>query len=153
MSTNNAQNDAALRAIPSVDQLLRDEAMAPLKKSVGMPRLRAVVREVADELRQQIQAGQLAHESREALTAEAIQRVQSLCSQDKLAVLRRVINATGVVLHTNLGRAPLSAGARKAVSDEAAGYCTLEYDPSLGARGNRGAHVEQLLTELTGAEA
>lgn len=153
MSTNNVQIDSALRAIPSVDQLLRDEAMAPLKKSVGMPRLRAVVREVTDELRQQIQAGELAHHSREALAADAIQRVQSLCSQDKLAVLRRVINATGVVLHTNLGRAPLSAAARKAVSDEAAGYCTLEYDPSLGARGKRGAHVEQLLTELTGAEA
>jgi L-seryl-tRNA(Ser) seleniumtransferase len=152
MSNNALQSDSAMRAIPSVDQLLKTEAIAPLRKSVGMPRLRAVAREVAAELRNQIQAGLLADNSREALTAEAVQRIQSLCSQDKLAVLRRVINATGVVLHTNLGRAPLSAAARQAVSEEAAGYCTLEYDPSLGARGKRGARVEELLIELTGAE-
>lgn len=153
MSINNNQSDSALRAIPSVDQLLRAEAMAPLKKSVGMPRLRAVVREVADELRQQIQAGKLANHSREAVIAEAVQRIHSLCKQEDLAVLRRVINATGVVLHTNLGRAPLSAAARDAVAHEAAGYCTLEYNPALGARGKRGVHVEKLLMELTGAEA
>ncbi|HKY27341.1 MAG TPA: L-seryl-tRNA(Sec) selenium transferase [Pyrinomonadaceae bacterium] len=67
--------------------------------------------------------------------------------------LRRVINATGVVLHTNLGRASLSEAARQAVSREAGGYCTLEYDLETGARGRRGARVEDLLTELTGAEA
>ena len=67
--------------------------------------------------------------------------------------LRRAINATGVVLHTNLGRASLSDAARQAVSREAGGYCTLEYDLQSGARGRRGAHVEDLLTELTGAEA
>jgi L-seryl-tRNA(Ser) seleniumtransferase len=153
MSKNPANSDSTLRAIPSVDQLLRTDAIAPLRKSVGLPRLRAVAREVAAELRNQVQAGQFEDNSRETLTAEAVRRIQSLCRQDKLAVLRRVINATGVVLHTNLGRAPLSAAARKAISDEAAGYCTLEYDPSLGTRGKRGARVEELLIELTGAEA
>jgi L-seryl-tRNA(Ser) seleniumtransferase len=66
--------------------------------------------------------------------------------------LRRVVNATGVVLHTNLGRAPLSAAARERVAREAAGYCTLEYDTETGARGRRGARAEALLAELTGAE-
>ncbi|MEA2189318.1 MAG: L-seryl-tRNA(Ser) seleniumtransferase [Solirubrobacteraceae bacterium] len=67
--------------------------------------------------------------------------------------LRRVLNATGVVVHTNLGRAPLAAEARAAVARTAAGYSTLELDLSSGERGSRHAHVEELLRELTGAEA
>ena len=67
------------------------------------------------------------------------------------STVRRVINATGVILHTNLGRAPLSEAARNAVSN-AAGYCTLEYDLATGERGKRGAYAEKLLTQLTGAE-
>ncbi|HEV3471047.1 MAG TPA: L-seryl-tRNA(Sec) selenium transferase, partial [Pyrinomonadaceae bacterium] len=68
------------------------------------------------------------------------------------ATLRPVINATGVIIHTNLGRAPLSEAAREAVAREAAGYCTLEYDLAAGARGRRGARAEALLAELAGAE-
>ena len=67
--------------------------------------------------------------------------------------MQRVINATGVVIHTNLGRAPLSKNAQKAVADETAGYCTLEYDLETGKRGKRGGSIEKLLAELTGAEA
>jgi len=66
--------------------------------------------------------------------------------------LRRVVNATGVVLHTNLGRAPLAAPARRAVDEVAAGYATLEYDVDAGARGSRHVHAASLLRELTGAE-
>ena len=67
--------------------------------------------------------------------------------------LRRVLNATGVVVHTNLGRAPLAAEARAAVAAVADGYCNLELDLASGARGSRQAHVEELLRELTGAQA
>jgi L-seryl-tRNA(Ser) seleniumtransferase len=67
--------------------------------------------------------------------------------------LRRVLNATGVIVHTNLGRAPLSAAAREAISRAAAGYSNLELDLATGERGSRQAHVEALLCELTGAEA
>jgi L-seryl-tRNA(Ser) seleniumtransferase len=67
--------------------------------------------------------------------------------------LRRVLNATGVIVHTNLGRAPLPEAALDAVREAAAGYSTLEYDVEAGARGSRHAHVEGLLRELTGAEA
>ncbi len=67
-------------------------------------------------------------------------------------MLRRVINASGVILHTNLGRAPLAEAARRAISEEAAGYCTLEYDTTTGARGRRGARAEKLLAELAGTE-
>ncbi|MGI9036529.1 MAG: L-seryl-tRNA(Sec) selenium transferase, partial [Pyrinomonadaceae bacterium] len=66
--------------------------------------------------------------------------------------LQKVINATGVIIHTNLGRAPLSENARRAMADAASGYCNLEYDLSNGKRGRRGAYTEQLLAELTGAE-
>ena len=67
--------------------------------------------------------------------------------------LRRVLNATGVIVHTNLGRAPLAAAAREAVARAAEGYGNLELDLETGARGSRHAHVEPLLRELTGAEA
>jgi L-seryl-tRNA(Ser) seleniumtransferase len=104
-------------------------------------------------MRQQFLSAPLADSTRDGLLEEAVQRIQSLCEAEALSALRRVINATGVILHTNLGRAPLSDAARRAVANEAAGYCTLEYDPTTGARGKRGGHVEDLLTQLTGAEA
>src|SRR6185503_9977862 len=67
--------------------------------------------------------------------------------------LRRVLNATGIVLHTNLGRAPLSPAARAAVDEAARGYCSVEFDLETGRRGERGVGVERWLTRLTGAEA
>jgi L-seryl-tRNA(Ser) seleniumtransferase len=115
--------------------------------------LRAVARDVAAELREELLAGSVADPSKDALLDEAVQRIDAICEQERLSSLRRVINATGVILHTNLGRAPLSQKARQAIAQEAAGYCTLEYDPAIGARGKRGAHVEDLLIQLTGAEA
>jgi L-seryl-tRNA(Ser) seleniumtransferase len=90
--------------------------------------------------------------TREALLAEAARRLALAATREQARGLRRVINATGVVLHTNLGRAPLSEAARRAVSQEAAGYCTLEYDTETGSRGRRGARAAELLAELTGAE-
>ena len=80
-------------------------------------------------------------------------RLVRACAREKELGLRRVINATGVILHTNLGRAPLAEEARRMVSAEAARYCTLEYDTEAGERGSRGARVEMLLAELTGAES
>jgi L-seryl-tRNA(Ser) seleniumtransferase len=149
--------DLTLRAIPSIDQLLRTEAVAELRCAVGMSRLTTIARAVTDEMRKQIQS-QVSTEPatehpRDDLLDEAVRRIQSICDRDSLSVLRRVINATGVILHTNLGRAPLSEAARNALVHQAAGYCTLEYDPSVGARGKRGGHAEELLTQLTGAEA
>lgn len=145
--------EVTLRAIPSVDQLLRTEALAKMRSSVGMSRLTTIAREVTDEMRRQIQSEVLREHTKDELLAEAVERIQSLCERDSLSVIRRVINATGVILHTNLGRAPLSEAARKSLAHEAAGYCTIEYDPSVGSRGKRGGRVEELLTQLTGAEA
>src|SRR6185503_10625726 len=150
---SNNQKAAAMQAIPSIDQLLRMPDLARLRKSVGLPHLRTIAREVVDELREQLQANGLNDATRAALMGQAVKEIQSRCEHESLSALRRVINATGVIVHTNLGRAPLSEAARKAVLEEAAGYCTLEYDPNIGERGRRGAYVEELLIQLTGAEA
>jgi len=103
-------------------------------------------------MRVRAQSNGLIDDSKETLLAAAVGRLEEVCRGETQARLRRVINATGVILHTNLGRAPLSEAARTAVQ-EASGYCTLEYDPSTGSRGKRGGQVEELLTQLTGAEA
>ena len=152
MVNQTAAKSSTLRAIPSVDQLLHTDAATELRLSVGLPRLTAIAREVTEELRAGAQSGALMEDSKEALLALATNRLNEVCRVEQLARLRRVINATGVIVHTNLGRAPLSEGARNAV-EEASRYCTLEYDPSTGARGKRGQRVEELLTQLTGAEA
>jgi L-seryl-tRNA(Ser) seleniumtransferase len=153
MSEPATAKTTALRLLPSVDQLLRTEAALKLRNLVGLPRLTALARVVAEEMRAEIRASEKANAyTREALLLQSEQRLENACAHESKAGIRRVINATGVILHTNLGRAPLSQAARDAVASEAAGYCTLEYDSVSGSRGRRGARVEELLVELTGAE-
>jgi L-seryl-tRNA(Ser) seleniumtransferase len=85
--------------------------------------------------------------------AAAENRLENAWASEQMAGTHRVINATGVVIHTNLGRAPLSENARQAIAGEASGYCTLEYDLETGKRGRRGERAENLLAELTGTES
>ncbi|HEV7842552.1 MAG TPA: hypothetical protein VGO69_02595, partial [Pyrinomonadaceae bacterium] len=152
------RNKNLLRALPSVDAMLRTPEARLLREKVGAQRLAELAREVTGELRAKLQGLAKDYEStnsdhtREALLIEAMRSLERACEREALFGLRRVINATGVILHTNLGRAPLAEAARLAVSDEAARYCTLEYDVEAGGRGRRGAQVERLLSELTGAE-
>src|SRR6185503_9857158 len=152
----------SLRLLPSVDALLRTEIAQSLKATVGARRLAAVARDITEELRAEIREGKVAlgasaggsgPVSQDTLLVEATRRLELSCRCEVSSGLRRVINATGVILHTNLGRAPLSDEARRAIAAEAGRYCTLEYDLESGARGKRGSRVEQLLAELTGAEA
>ena len=148
-----------LRALPSVDALLQTETARTLKPCVGAEHLTRLARAVTDELRASLLASSSTEisangdHSREALLAEAARRLERAHERETSLGLRRVINASGVILHTNMGRAPLSEAARRAIADEAARYCTLEYDLETGARGRRGARVENLLVDLTGAEA
>jgi L-seryl-tRNA(Ser) seleniumtransferase len=148
-----ASKDLTLRAIPSVDQLLRTEVVTRLISSVGVAHVTTIAREVTEEMRREMRSEGFPERTKDVLLNEAVQRIHSLCQREALSRLRSVINATGVILHTNLGRAPLSETARKSIAEEAAGYCTLEYDPMDGSRGRRGGHAEELLTQLAGAEA
>jgi L-seryl-tRNA(Ser) seleniumtransferase len=146
-----------LRALPSVDEVLRAAEANSLNGRASHARLtrlaRAVTNELRAELRTHAPATSNGDHSRASLLAEAVRRLSAQVERDGATGLRRVINATGVILHTNLGRAPLSDAARRALTEEAAGYCALEYDLATGARGRRGARAEQLLAELAGAEA
>jgi L-seryl-tRNA(Ser) seleniumtransferase len=123
-------------------------AVGELAKGLDAPHTLAVAaaRATIDERRAELQAGA---EDDPDLLARARERL----ARAQQPSLRRVINATGVIVHTNLGRAPLAAAAREAVTRAAEGYSNLEWDAETGTRGSRHAHVERLLTELTGAEA
>ena len=145
--------DSPLRALPSVDALLRTGTAESLKPKIGGRHLTLLARRVTDELRREISQSSSREYSRIELLAEAERRLEHAWQEEAGRGMRRVINATGVILHTNLGRAPLSEAARRAIADEAAGYCTLEFDVSTGSRGARGARVTGLLSEMTGAEA
>jgi L-seryl-tRNA(Ser) seleniumtransferase len=143
-----------LRHVPSVDQLLRTDAARKLRELVGIRRLTNIARSVTAEIRSLVRSNSFTTTNgdyAEGLLAEAVRRMEISARSEGAAGIRSVINATGVLLHTNLGRAPLSEAARMAI-DEAARYCTVEYDVESGARGGRGARVESLLKDLTGAE-
>jgi L-seryl-tRNA(Ser) seleniumtransferase len=148
-----ATKTSSLRLLPSVDQLLRTAVAARLRESLGLPHLTTIARKVTEEMRTQIQSQASSEHSKETLLQEATRRLEALAEHESQVGIRRVINATGVILHTNLGRAPLSDSAREAAGNEAAGYCTLEYDALTGSRGKRAARAEELLIHLTGAEA
>jgi L-seryl-tRNA(Ser) seleniumtransferase len=141
-----------LRHVPSVDQLLRTDVARRLRESIGLKRVTAIARSVTNDIRSSIRKELLENgHSPETLLAEAERLMEETARREGETGIKKIINATGVLLHTNLGRAPLSNSACAAV-DEAAGHCNLEYDVATGSRGKRGARVESLLKELTGAE-
>ena len=135
-----------LSVLPRMDTLLASPALA----GSGLPRSaqKAGANRVLDQLRRAIRAGETQVPELHILAQRARQAAEELARPG----LRRVVNATGVALHTNLGRAPLSRRAAEAVVQAAEGYSNLEYDLSAGRRGNRTGRVEELLKELTGAE-
>lgn len=142
-----------LRHVPSVDQLLRTDVARELRDLVGLKRLTSIARAVTAELRSLVRQGSIAPnvDYAQTLLDEAVKRMRANAKFESQSGIRRVINATGVLLHTNLGRAPLSEAARAAL-DEAARYCSVEYDLESGTRGGRAARVESLLKDLCGTE-
>ncbi|MCE9626851.1 MAG: L-seryl-tRNA(Sec) selenium transferase [Candidatus Eisenbacteria bacterium] len=141
---------SSLRTLPSVEKLLGHDALVTAARELPRGMVVAAVRDTLAEAREALKrsSGGIAPDS-DALAHAAATRAR-LATQP---LLRRVLNATGIVLHTNLGRAPLADSARRAVADVAAGYSSLEYDLSSGKRGDRGLGIERWLTRLTGAEA
>jgi L-seryl-tRNA(Ser) seleniumtransferase len=151
---NDSDNSETLRLLPSVDALLHSDAACEILSQVGAKRLTVMARTATDWLRRKISEDEknAVNFSRENLLAEVENRLKKIWRDEQNSKLRKVINATGVIVHTNLGRAPLSENARQALIENASRYCNLEYDTTTGKRGKRGAHVENLLAELTGAE-
>src|SRR5947208_14707788 len=146
-----------LRQIPSVDELLAQPRLAQLTKRVDRNLVVEVARTVLDDLRGRI-IGQtataiLAEISPVACDRSALEeRITTLVERILARSLLPVINATGVILHTNLGRAPLPESAVEEFRWAATQYSNLEYDLEAGARGKRDVHTAELLTRLTGAE-
>ena len=139
-----------LRKIPKVDELLHSPDLAETVAEYGERAVTEAVRAELDALRQGILSGGIC----------ALPELSVLCQQiakraqgDSLPSFRRVINGTGIILHTNLGRACLSEKAAKAVYEASKAYSNLEYDLETGKRGSRYSHVEGILCRLTGAES
>jgi L-seryl-tRNA(Ser) seleniumtransferase len=141
-----------LRQIPSVDELLLQPRLAALSSRVDRNLVVEVARAILSGLRARI-----AGDSKGTALAANLESVEELVAAEVERILSRslqpVINATGVILHTNLGRAPLSAAVVEEFRHTATQYSNLEYDLEAGARGKRDVHTAELLTRLTGAEA
>ncbi|MBV9945498.1 MAG: L-seryl-tRNA(Sec) selenium transferase [Myxococcales bacterium] len=136
-----------LASLPRVDRVLAHPALDEARARVG-PALKALVREVIEEARASVRGGGTPIDA-----DEAARRVATRASAWSARRMARVINATGVILHTNLGRAPLSRAAVDALGDQGGGYVSLEIDLESGRRGGRASHAENALATLTGAEA
>ncbi|MCC6190220.1 MAG: L-seryl-tRNA(Sec) selenium transferase [Anaerolineales bacterium] len=143
----------SLRNLPSVDRLLAQAS--DVIQAYGRPLTTQALRDVLAEARAQAR-GAAGNEHLVAPLPDAgelLARARARLAALRTARLRPVINATGVILHTNLGRAPLAASALAQIEAAARGYSTLEYDLAAGERGQRSAQAEALLVRLTGAEA
>ncbi len=140
--------ESKFRHLPSVDRLISEDRIKQLQESYPRDLVVDVIRQHLEQERASIASGS---------PCPAInQIVESVCAEVQALTypsLRPVINATGVILHTNLGRAPLSQEAIAAMESASRGYCNLEFDLESGARGSRHVHGEQSLCQLTGAEA
>ncbi|MCL4459611.1 MAG: L-seryl-tRNA(Sec) selenium transferase [Chloroflexi bacterium] len=137
-----------LRELPSVDRLLQDERLQACIARFSRPTVLEAAREVLEEARRTITAGGPCPQFE-----ELVQMIAARTAQSSESSLKVVINATGVVIHTNLGRAPLSPEATAAMVEAASRYSNLEYDLAEGKRGSRQVHVERALIRLSGAEA
>ncbi|MFO7650830.1 MAG: L-seryl-tRNA(Sec) selenium transferase [bacterium] len=135
---------AKLRELPSVDRLLSDERLASSLASVHRRMATRAVRRYLDDVRARLERGGEGFD---------IAELKLRLAREARPTLARAINGLGVVLHTGLGRVPLSDAAHEALAEVGENFCSLEIDLETGRRGNRYSHIEPLLCELTGAEA
>ena len=137
------------REIPSIDRLLQRTGVAALEARHGRAAVVEAFRVETTAIRSDLAQGKSVEDVAAAIEEAATARL----ARETAFSLRPVINATGVIIHTNLGRAPLSAAAIARVAGIASGYSNLEYDLAAGTRGRRDLHAERLICRLTGAEA
>ena len=143
----------ALRQLPAVEKVLQTSTIEKLKNRLSSSILTACVRRAITILREQWKKNPPAQVDAENVLQQVVQLTLAQAEQLLNASLKRVINGTGVILHTGLGRAVLSPAAQRHAQEILAGYCNLEIDLETGERGDRNLHVEKILCELTGAEA
>ena len=141
-----------VRKLPAVDKLLNEPAIIELENRIPRSIVTNAVRDTIESLRMRILAGDPPGCEEMAVDRIAEAARDLALSYSKLSI-RRVINATGIVLHTGLGRAVLSEAARNAVETVSAGHCNLEIDLETGVRGSRGDHYRKLLADLCGTES
>ena len=142
----------SLRNIPAVDELLGDGRVQGFIEMYSRSLVVGQIRELLGEFREHLRTGGESP-SRLEMTETIIKHLGIRLEQITRGTLHRVINGTGVVLHTNLGRAVLSSSALRYINQVGEGYVDLEFDLATGVRGSRYSHVEGVLTNLTGAEA
>ncbi|HSB08203.1 MAG TPA: L-seryl-tRNA(Sec) selenium transferase [Blastocatellia bacterium] len=143
-----------LRSLPSIERLLERPLASTLSATLSRERVRDLLREITEALREEVGAGKWSTaDGEDSLTEEIERRLERRAAQVARPSLRRVINATGVIIHTNLGRAPLAGSAAQAVSEVASHYSNLEYDLTRGERGQRETHCQELLARVAGSEA
>jgi L-seryl-tRNA(Ser) seleniumtransferase len=141
------------RKLPGVDELLRDPGLAVLVSEEGKTAVADACRLVLDRLREEVSAGHLDAAGVDLALSEVAGAVERQLRENLRYSLRPVINATGVILHTNLGRAPLSAGALDHIRETAGAYSNLEFDLESGERGKRDVHVDRLFRKLLAESA
>ncbi|HTR96861.1 MAG TPA: L-seryl-tRNA(Sec) selenium transferase [Candidatus Acidoferrales bacterium] len=141
--------ESRLRSLPAIEKLLRTPALADALRVLPRVLVLEAARAELAATREALRASRAAVPGPDLLAERAALRARTAARPQ----LVRVLNATGVVLHTNLGRAPLAEEARRAIAEVAAGYSSLEYDLASGKRGDRGLGIERWLVRLTGAEA
>ena len=135
-----------LRQIPQVERLLNDEAVAPFRNELGHGVVVSLIREAIEVFRTDVLEGRA--DNLDGL----VRKIVRACEAKRLEKLQQVINGTGVIIHTNLGRAPLGKDLLSRLEDNLAGYTNLEFHIPTEKRGKRGGYVEELLCDLTGAE-
>ena len=138
-----------LRTLPKMDTLLASEEAEKLREEFSPERVKELAQSVLDILRRLLLDGKMETFDLEFFWSRVEDELQIQCEMQ----YARVINGTGIVLHTNLGRAPLGDAAMEAIAYTATGYSNLEYDVAQGVRGSRYDHVEEILCRFTGAEA
>lgn len=142
-----------LQRLPSVDSLLKEPALEPDIAQAGRKLVANSLREAVDKVRALILAGRAGDLSQDTLRERIVSGAKDNLRSMTGPHYRRVVNATGIILHTGLGRAVLPARALRQIQEELSGYSLLQLDVEAGKRSRRDAHLEQLLQQLTGAEA
>jgi L-seryl-tRNA(Ser) seleniumtransferase len=152
-AVKNTARAELFRKLPSVDDLMRGPAFLSLAAGHGHDFVVDAVRSVLFRLRQEITSGLLDDDALELALSGLTDAVENQLRQELSYSLRPVINATGVILHTNLGRAPLADAAIEHIRETGASYSNLEFDFAVGARGKRDVHVDRPFRKLLSSDA